>query len=274
MIYHTVTYYCNPWQRSCVQWYGMADEPHEEGISLKCSTNMFCSICNALCPQYRFFQHSSFVSNCEACEMYISWWLFLYISATWEGYIGPDIHICTYFVCICFLQIVGEVIQHGRWCPFPHWEAFHWYSPKSFLQYVYFCISPKTFVKHHDFCRNCKPYNIYIPLWLFYKFSYIHADICLLFDMFTNFLSGNAWHRLWMQRYGMTDKTPYIWLKVTVTFQSGGYHPQNLTAYETDIYVRCLSTSTFLSVPYQIWMHNIIFMIHLALFHTNVISVM
>ena len=246
---------------------------HEEGISLKCSTNMFCSICNALCPQYRFFQHSSFVSNCEACEMYISW-LFLYISATWEGYICLDIHIFTYSLSAyvsyrLWLKLYGMADD----VPSPIERHLIDIVQKSFLQYVYFCISPKTFVEHHEFCGNYKPYNMYIPLWLFYKFSCIHADICLLFDIFTYFLSGNVWHRLWMQRYGMTDKPAYIWLKVTVIFSSGGHHPQDLTAYETDIYVRCLSTSTFLSVFYQIWMHNIIFIIHLALFHTNVISV-
>ena len=143
---------------------------------------------------------------------------------------------------------------------------------KLFLQYVYFCISPKTFFQHHEFGGSCKPYNMYIPLWLLYKFSYIHAYICLHFDIFTHFLTGNAWHRSWMQRYGMTDNPPHIWLKVTVTFSLGGHHPQDLTLYETNISVRCLSTSTFLSIFYHIWMHNIIFIIHLSLFHTHVLS--
>ena len=146
-------------------------------------------------------------------------------------------------------------------------------SKNYFLQYVYFCISPKTFFQHQEFGGNCKPYNMYITLWLLYKFSCIHAYICLHFDIFTYSLSGNAWHRLWMQRYGMTDKSPHIWLKVTVTFSSGAHHPQDLTLYETNIYVRCVSTSTFLSIFYHIWMHNIIFIIHLSLSHTHVLSV-
>ena len=71
----------------------------------------------------------------------------------------------------------------------------------------------------------------------------------------------------------MADNPPHISLKFTVTFLSGGYHTQDLTSYETDIYVRCLSTSTFLSIFYYIWVHNIIFIIHLSLFHTYVLSV-
>ena len=88
--------------RSWVKWHGMAEEPREEGISLRCSTNIFCSICKARCLQYRFFQHSSFVSNCKVCEMYISW-LFLYTSATWEGYICLHIDIFIYFCLHMFL---------------------------------------------------------------------------------------------------------------------------------------------------------------------------
>ena len=135
-----------------------------------------------------FFQHDSFVSNCEACEMYISW-LFLYTSATWEGYICLDIHIFTYFFCICFLQVVGEVIWHGRWCPLPHWEVFHWYGPKIIFCSMHTSYLPKNiFFQHHEFNGNCNLYYIYIPLWLLYRFSCIHAYVCLHFDIFTYFV--------------------------------------------------------------------------------------
>ena len=144
--------------------------------------------------------------------------------------------------------------------PSPIGEAFHWYGPKIIFAV---CILSVSLQKHlfniMNFAWIASHITCNFPLWLLYKFSCIHADICLHFDIFTYFLSGNAWHRLWMQRYCMTDKPPHIWLKATVTFLSGGHHPQDLTVYETDIYVRCLSTSTFLSVFYQIWMHNIIF---------------
>ena len=144
-------------------------------------------------------------------------------------------------------------------------------SQNYFWSYVYFCISPKIFCQHHKFGGNCKPYNMYISFWLLYKFSCIHANMCFHFWYLYIFLSGNAWHRLSMQRYGMTDRPPHIWLKVTLTVLSGGHHPQDLTLYETHIYVTWVSISTFLSIFYHIWMHNIIYIIHLSLFHIHVL---
>ena len=213
---------------------------------------VFCSMCNALYPPYTFLQYYSFVSNCAACEMYISWW-FLYTSATWEGYICLDIHIFTSFLSayVSYRWWV-HVIWHGRWCPLSPLGGISLICSKNyFLQYVYFCISPKTFFQHHEFGGNCKPYNMYITLWLLYKFSCIHAYICLHFDIFTYFLSWNAWCRLWMQRYGMTDKPPSyltegysntfhqvdimlrIWHRMKLTFMSDVWVLLHFWAYFT-----------------------------------------
>ena len=150
---------------------------------------VFCSICNALFPPFRIFQHGSFVSNHAPCEMYISW-LFLYTSATWEGSIHLDILILTSFLsAYFFLQIVGDVIWHGRWCLFPYWEVFSGCGPKIIFCHMYISVSPqKQFFQHHEFGGNCKWYNMYISLWLLYKFSCIHAYTCLHFDLFTYFV--------------------------------------------------------------------------------------
>ena len=81
---------------------------------------------------------------------------------------------------------------------------------KSFFAVCILLYLPKNIFQHHEFCGNCKPYQMYLPLSLLYTFTCIHAYICLHFDIFTYFLSGNAWNRLWMKRYGMTDQPPHI----------------------------------------------------------------
>ena len=166
----------------------------------------------------QIFQHSSFVSNCEACEMHISW-LFLYTSTTWEGYICLDIHIFTYFLSACFLQIVGEVIWHGRWGPFPHGEAFHWYGPKIIFCSMYTSVPPQKHffnimnfvgIASHITCTFLSDYSIN-----FHVYMLISVYILIFLHIFCLGMLGN---RFWMKRYGMTDKPPHIWLKVTVTF--------------------------------------------------------
>ena len=68
-----------------------------------------------------------FIHICNLRWLYLSWYSYFHI----------------FFVCICFLQIVGEVIWHGRWCPFPHWEVFHWYGPKIIFCSMYTSVSPQ-----------------------------------------------------------------------------------------------------------------------------------
>ena len=151
---------------------------------------VLCSICNALFPPFRFFQHDSFVSNHAACEMYISW-LFLYTSATWEGSICLDILILTSVCLHIFLTDSGWCNMAWQMMSLPLLGGIFWmWSKNYFWSYVYFCISPKSFFQHHEFGGNCKWYNMYISLWLLYKFSCIHAYMCLHFDLFTYFCLG------------------------------------------------------------------------------------
>ena len=165
----------------------------------------FCSICNALCPQYRFFQHCSFVSNCETCEMYISW-LFLYTSATWEGYISLDIHIFTYFLSAhvsyrLWVKCYGMAYE----VPSPMGRHFIDMVQKSFFAVCILLYLPKTFfnimnfvgIASHIKCTFLSDYPIHFHVYML---------VCLHFDIFTYFLSGNAWNRSWMKRYGMTDQ--------------------------------------------------------------------
>ena len=173
----------------------MADEPHEEGISLECSTNIFCSTCNALCPQYRFFNivHLSAIVRHVKCTFLHCFYTYLQLEMAISVFILISLHI---FCLQMFLKDSGWSDMAWQMSSLPLWGGISLiWSKNHFLQYVYFCISPKTFFQHHEFCRNCKPYNIYIPLWLLYKFSCMHAYIFLHFDIFTYFLSGNAWNR-------------------------------------------------------------------------------
>ena len=133
--------------------------------------------------------------------------------------------------------------------------------------------SPKIYFQHHEFGGYSKPYNMYIPVWLLYKFSCIHAYICLHLIFYIFFCLGMFGVYCGWRDMAWQINPSHIWLKFTVPFSSGGYHAQDQTSYETDIYVRCLSTSTFLSIFYHIWVYNIIFIIHLSLFHTHVLFV-
>ena len=71
----------------------------------------------------------------------------------------------------------------------------------------------------------------------------------------------------------MTDRTTHISLNVTLTFSLDGYNLHHLTLYETHIYLTCVSISTSVSICYHIWMHNIIYIIHLSLFYVHVLSI-
>ena len=161
-----------------MQWHGMANEPMRKAFHWNAPHICFVVYVILHVPNTDFFNivHLSvivrhvkcnflivFIHICNLRGLYLSWYSYLYI----------------FFVCICFLQIVGEVIWHGRWCPFPHWEAFYWYGPKIIFAVCILLYLPKTFVEHHEFCGNCKPYNMYIPLWLFYKFH-----VCMVISVY------------------------------------------------------------------------------------------
>ena len=62
-------------------------------------------------------------------------------------------------------------------------------------------------IASHITCTFLSDYSINVHVYMLisvYILIFLHI-----------FLSGNAWHRLWMQRYGMTDKPLHIWMKVT-----------------------------------------------------------
>ena len=196
-------------------WSDIADEPHKVDISLKYSMNLFCSTCNGLWPQYIFFQHSSFVSNCEACELYISS-LFLYTSTTRDGCICLYIDIFTYFLSV--------YVSHWYWVkwyhmqdevPSPMGRNFIDMDQKSFFAVHILLYPPKTFFQHHEFCKNCKPYDIYISLSLLYTFSCIDTYMCLHFDIFRYLLSGNVWNRSCVKWY---DIDVMEWISPEWTF--------------------------------------------------------
>ena len=61
---------------------------------------------------------------------------------------------------------------------------------KSFFVVCILLYLPQNIFSTSWISGNCKPYNMYIPLWLHYKFSCIHSYICLYFDFFTYFCLG------------------------------------------------------------------------------------
>ena len=149
-------------------------------------------------PKTIFFQHTQFVSNCEPCEMYTSL-LFLYTSATWKAY------ICLH------IDIFKHIFHLGMFTIDSRWSDMAW-QMSSLLpgegisltcsKNSFFCsrlhvllYSPKTFFQHCQFCRNGEPSEIYISLSFLYKFASTEAFICLHFDIYMHFLSGNAWNR-------------------------------------------------------------------------------
>ena len=143
IIYRTLTYNWNACYRSWEKWQCMADEPHEVGISLKCSTNLFCSTCNALWPQTDFFNivHLSAIERHVNCTFLNCFYTYLQLEMAISVFILIFSHI---FICVCFSSILGVVIWHARWAPFPHGEAFHWYGSKIISCSMYTFVFPQN----------------------------------------------------------------------------------------------------------------------------------
>ena len=120
------------------------------------------------------------------------------------------------------------------------------WSKNHFLQCAYFCIHQKIF-QHHEFCRNCKPYDIYISLSLLYTFSCIDAYICLHFDIFTYFLSGNVWKRSCVKWYDIED-VAHISDYTLHSHFSLMEPPMDLIWGQSNISITCLSNCSFYKV--------------------------
>ena len=75
-------------------------------------------------PNTDFFNivHLSAIVRHVKCTFLDSFYTHLQLERALSVLIFISLHI---FVCTCFLQIVGEVLWHGRRGPFPHGEAFH-----------------------------------------------------------------------------------------------------------------------------------------------------
>ena len=66
-----------------------------------------------------------FINMCNLRGVYLCFYSYLYI----------------FFVCICFLQIIVEVIWQAQSCSIPLWEVFHWYGPEIIFCSMYNCLS-------------------------------------------------------------------------------------------------------------------------------------
>ena len=196
---NTLTYNCNVWYTSRVKSQCMADEPHEVGISLKCSKNLFFGTCNALWPQYRFFN----IVHLSAIVRHVNY-TFLHCFSTYlqlEMAISACILIFAHIFCLCMF-----LINHGcsdmacQMNSLPPWGGISliWFK-NPFLQYVYFCMpqnisfSVRNFVgtgSHMIFLFPCH-YSIH-----FYIYMLISVYMFILLHMF---LSENGWNRSWVK---------------------------------------------------------------------------
>ena len=169
--------------------------------------------------------------------MYISW-LFLYTSTTWEGHICLHIYIFTYFLSACFLQIVGEVIWHGRWASFPCGEEFHWYGPKIIFCSMYTSVSPKknffnimnfVGIASHITCTFLSDYSINFHVYMLISvyiliFLYIFCLQILGIDCGCRDITWQInplifdWRLQW--HFSQVDTTLKIWHSMQLTFMS------------------------------------------------------
>ena len=166
--------------------------------------------------------------------------------------------------------MVGDVIWHGRWCLFPSWDAFFGCCAQIIFGDMYISVSPQKHflfiinlvgIASHSTCTFLSDYciNFRVYMLMCFHFWYLYILIfsidCRCRDMAWQiepliFHSMLHWHFHWM------DITCIIW-----------------HWYETHIYLTCVSISTSVSICYHIWMHNIIYIIHLSLFHVHVLSI-
>ena len=149
-------------------------------------------ICQQLWGMWNVHFLIVFIHICNLRGLYVSWYSYL--------------HIC--FVCTCVLQIMGKVLWHGRWGPFSHGEAFHWYGPKTIFAVCILLYLPQ---KHFFNMMNFVGIASHIKCTFLFDYS-IHFHVYMLISVyvliFLHIFSGNAWNRLWMKRYGMTDQPP------------------------------------------------------------------
>ena len=134
----------------------MADEPHEVGISLKCSTNLFCGTCNALWPQYRFFNivHLSAIARHVNCTFLNCFYTYLQL----ERAISVFILIFSHIFCLyMFLINSGCSDMACQMSSLPPWGGISliWFK-NTFFAVCILLYPPKTFFQHHEFCRNCR----------------------------------------------------------------------------------------------------------------------
>ena len=132
--------------------------------------------------------------------------------------------LSTIFVFCCFSPIFFIVnlitmemlgIYNG-WSDMARWDgervlflygkACYWCTSESFFWYSYFCIVPKTFfstscilyawlaISHVPFSEFCINHHVKMSLCL-YSLQFLHIVLC-----------WNAWWKLWMKWYGMTDE--------------------------------------------------------------------
>ena len=131
--------------------------------------------------------------------------------------------------------------------PPPQRKEFHWNAP-SYFGACNSLFTQKCF-QNSQYFRNWEPSEIYISLWCLYKFETIEVYISVHIDLlFYLFLCGNASNRLQVRWYRMADKSPHIWCKVKLTFQSDWYPPKDLIWGHSDMSIKCLSISSFYKV--------------------------
>ena len=204
---------------------------------------------------YALFSSIQIFSTWFICEQLCTMWNvhFLIVFITHlqiERALSVLIFLSSHLFCLhMFLIDSGWCNMAWQMMSLPLLGGILWmWSQNYFLSYVYFCISPKHFlnirnlvgIASHITCTFLSDYSINFHVYML---------ICVfIFDIFTYFCLGMlgidcgcrdmAWQ---------IDPLIFDW-RFTVIFSSGEHHPQDLTLYETRIYVTCVSISTFLSI--------------------------
>ena len=132
----------------------------------------------------QIFQHHSFVSNCEACELYISYCFYTYLQL--EMAISVFILIFSRIFCLCmFLINSGCSHMACQRSALPPWRGISliWFK-NHFLQYVYFCIPQKHVFNIMNFVGIVSHMTFLFPCHYSIHFMYTCLYICLHFYIF------------------------------------------------------------------------------------------
>ena len=125
--------------------------------------NYFGSTCYVVCPQYRYFQHSSM--SAIVTQMTCTFLDCLSTHLQLERVISVFILIFLHILCLCMFLIdsgwSNMVWQLRSFCPSGEISLI---ESKLIFKVCILLYPPKNIFQHHSCCRNYEPYHIHIFL--------------------------------------------------------------------------------------------------------------